>query len=180
MSNRYRLLSIDPGTDRLGIAISDVDMVTNVHEFLLVTTINIPRVVDWNFDYYAVEHGYAEARAYALGFAVHNFIRSWEPDEFVSEAPYMGRFPQAFASLTKAISSIREAIRAYNVYKNLTVIDPATVKKCIGVSGNSGDKLAVASAVLSHPRANLINIDISTLDEHSFDAMAVGLAYTTR
>lgn len=180
MLNQYRLLSIDPGTDRLGIAIADVDLNTNIHTFLMVHTVYVPRVVDMNFDYYVTEHGYAEARAYALGFAVHNYIRSWEPDEFASEAPYMGRFPQAFASLTRAISSIREAIRAYNVYKNLTVIDPATVKKRIGVSGNSGDKLAVAQAVLSHPRANFSMIDVSQLDEHSFDAMAVGLAYTTQ
>jgi hypothetical protein len=57
---------------------------------------------------------------------------------------------------------------------NFDTIDPSTIKKSIGVKGNSGDKELMREAVRKITN-NSVPVDI--MDEHSIDSIAIGYAW---
>lgn len=174
----YRLLSIDPGTYSLGITISDIDCSTGLMSVLDVHTADIDRIVRINFPVIEQYHGSSIARLRAVEYCIFNILRSWDVNLVASESPYMGRFPAAYAALVSCLGSIQKGCLAYNPALRLQTIDPATVKKLIGVKGNSGDKSLMKEAVLNSATIDLSTIlDAQDLDEHSIDSIGVGAAY---
>lgn len=168
-----RILSIDPGGTTAGFCITDYDDVTGKSYVVDAHTVHLDKLVK---QYYSDEckfYGEKITRLYALKDAVFKVLESWEPFYIVSEGPYMGSFVTAFASLTSCVTAIRFAARELSGYKDVTVIDPATVKKSIGVSGKSGDKNLVRLAI-SKRDITYTNVSLDDLDEHSVDAIAVG------
>ncbi|MOA47364.1 hypothetical protein D3C78_1699920 [compost metagenome] len=60
----------------------------------------------------------------------------------------------------------------------LEKIDPSTVKKAIGVPGNSSDKELVRKAVYALPNLeNLSDRELDSLSEHAIDSIAVAHWY---
>jgi hypothetical protein len=110
-------------------------------------------------------------------YAVANYARAWEIERAVSESPYMGKFPAAYAALVSCINAIRSGCSNYDPTLYLDIIDPATIKKQLGVPGNSGDKSLITKAIEKSETIDTSLIDLSILDEHSVDSIAVGHAY---
>lgn len=175
-----RVMSIDPGSTSLGLAILDINCETLEITLVHVYTFHIDLVVKHGFANHEFLYGIHAARLQAIAAVVTNMAFQWTVDDVVSEAPYMGRFPRAFEVLTQCMMSIRTALSCYYGDRPLVTFDPATVKSCVGVKGTSSDKLAVANALLYLPRLNLGSINIALLDEHSTDAIAVGYTYAKR
>lgn len=178
--NRYRLLAIDPGTSMLGISVLECDFATQAITLIYATTIDADRACRT----YALTqsiHGYRFARLHALKESLLYIMQDFGIHGVVSECPYMGRFPQAFAALTECLSSIRMAVQLYDELLPLHEIDPATVKMNVNVSGKSGDKelmrRAVSELVASGRICNYGSVAVLQLDEHAIDAMAVGYAH---
>lgn len=176
----YRIMAIDPGTNTLGISILSRDLTTNIINLEYSTTL----VAENMLNPYAgvVEHyGIRFAKLYALQNSLSYLMREFQIDDVVSESPYLGRFPQAFAALTEAMCMIRAAILQYNPYINLTTIDPATIKMLCGVSGKSSDKTLMQRSILSLADTGRLSVDVTVplleLDEHSIDSIAAGYAY---
>jgi Holliday junction resolvasome RuvABC endonuclease subunit len=175
----YRILAIDPGTNALGVAVLDVDIDKAIVTVQHATTIDISKLSQ-NYPQLIMIHGERVSKLHAVEMALFKMFRAWKPDEIVSEAPYLGRFPQAFSALVECLSSIRRAVMEYNRALPLPTIDPASVKKAVGVSGKSGDKDAITVAIQRQPDL-LMNVNVNDLDEHARDAIAVGYAfYKTR
>lgn len=175
-----RVMSIDPGSTSLGLAILDINCATLEIKLVHVYTFHIDVVVKYGYGNFEFLFGIHAARLAAIRDIITNMAFQWHVDDVTSEAPYMGRFPRAFEVLTQCMCYIRNGLSVYYGDRPLVTFDPATVKSCVGVKGTSSDKLAVANALLYLPRLDITGFDISTLDEHSTDAIAVGYTYAKR
>lgn len=171
----FRYMSIDPGTNSLGIAINGIDLQTGEKKVLHSTTTNIDRLVEWMYGETVIPiHGLRYAKVLCCQEVIFKFLVSWNIQAVVSESPYMGRFPQAFSALVECMQAMRMAAYRYNPNMPFNVIDPSTVKMVLGVKGNSGDKSLMTSAVT---RVVGDHHDVQYLDEHAIDAIAVGHAF---
>jgi Holliday junction resolvasome RuvABC endonuclease subunit len=170
-----RILSIDPGTNTLGVAILRIQGPNTALEYAF--TLQVGKLYT-RYPLIIENHGDKVAKLYTVQQDLLKLMEAWKPTYLVSEGPFMGSFPAAYAALVECLDAIRRAVLKYDETLPLTVISPSIVKKSIGVSGKSGDKTLVRAA-LSTKEAFTIMTDISlnNLDEHAIDAIAVGLAF---
>lgn len=171
-----RILSIDPGGTTAGFCITDYDEVNDACYIMDAFTVHLDKLVKQQYSNELNFYGEKITKLFALKDVTQKVLSTWQPYYIVSEGPYLGSFVTAFASLTSCVCAIRFAVREYSSYKDLTVIDPATVKKAIGVSGKSGDKELVRLAIAKRPLF-YTDITLDKIDEHSVDAIAVGQWY---
>lgn len=175
-TTHFRIVGIDPGTNTLGVALLSYDLVNQsllVDEALTFTADTMihryPNIIDAQGERYARIHAHREN--------LKQYFQTHQPHAIASEAPYFRRLVQAFASLTECVYAIRMAAYDYDQFRPLHTIDPATVKKSVGVSGKSGDKEEMRKAIL---RLGILTTaqeeTLHLLDEHAIDAIAV--AYT--
>lgn len=122
-SNTLRIVSVDPGTNSLGVAVLDLDIFNNSIVVQHAFTIDIQKH-SARYSQINLVHGERVAKLHAVRQALYRFYCTWQPDHIVSEAPYMGRFPQAYAALVECVSSIRYAVMEYHQAKPLNTIDP--------------------------------------------------------
>lgn len=181
-SDYIRIISIDPGTTTLGITVMDYQIYTNEFHLHLCRTVHVELVAKLNFAHVINFNGERAAKLQAIEFLFERYFDAWNPDVVICESPYLNvRQVSAFSSLTECFTKIRSAAYRYASSLPFILIDPATIKNGVGVKGNSGDKELVKAAVLSRP--NLINtaaIDLTLLDEHAIDSIAVGYAYANK
>jgi Holliday junction resolvasome RuvABC endonuclease subunit len=124
-------------------------------------------------------HGERVARLLAHEHGLASYFSVFRPHAIASEAPYLGRFPQAYAALVECVSAIRRAVMTYDAYMPLHVVDPMTVKAAVGVvskgrkKSDALSKENVRAAVMGLGLNNPGQIDLEALDEHSIDAIAV-------
>lgn len=176
----FRLISIDPGSDTVGIAISELDFERNTIHFVHVVTFECSKLARRDKRVGDI-HGDKVGRLWALEKLMHSLLEAWEVDVIASEAPFLGRFATAYAALVECIKVIRSAVFAYDIDMPLHLYDPPSVKLAVGAPGKTKDKSLIPKGIkkLSFVTwASDINID--TLDEHSTDAMAVGIAHARR
>lgn len=170
----FRVMALDPGTDTLGIAILDVNMnlgTVNVISAITHSGAKLGR----RYTTITESHGERASRIYAHEQNIYHQLTWWRPHAIISESPYMGRFPQAFAALVECMGAIQRAVMRYNPAMILETVDPTTAKKCVGVTHRKSTKDDVRVGVMS--MSNIIFPDksiIDNLDEHSTDAIAVG------
>jgi crossover junction endodeoxyribonuclease RuvC len=148
-----RIIGIDPGYDRLGIAVVEGDPSRPVHV--------------WS-DCVTPEKGAPEARLAAVSAAVTDAIRRYAPDALGIETLF-------FSTNVKTALKVAEArgvVLATAGALSLPVIEcsPQAVKIAVTGYGNA-DKRAVAAMV---PR--LINLPPKKRLDDELDAIAVGLA----
>jgi Holliday junction resolvasome RuvABC endonuclease subunit len=172
------VMSFDPGTNHLGIAVMALTPETGHLKLLHVWTTDISRLAESRYPGLIAYHGVRMAKLKTIHDVIEKAIESWRPTYVVSESPYMGRFPQAYGALMECLLTIRNVILAWDYGITLHVIDPASVKQAVGVSGRSGDKSLMTTAIQGHPdRLDISAITIDDLDEHGVDATAVGFAH---
>lgn len=170
-----RIVGIDPGTDTLGAATLDVDLATRRVALLEVRTFS-GMTMARNYPNLAFVHGDRTARLRSHEDNLFGYFNYMQPHNVVCESPFLGKFPQAFAALTECISYIRRAVWRYDPWMPLLLVDPPTVKLLVGVKGRGKTKDDVKQGLLDFQGLdNPFNIDISSLDEHSVDAIVVAL-----
>lgn len=179
--DNLRIMSIDPGAANMGVTIQDYNPYKNQFTVQLVHTIDFEAVAVMLFGNYRMFQPDRNLRMMSIQHAIGRYLRAWNPDVIVSEAPFMRDKVQAFASLTECIAHIRTAAFNYSPLLEVVTIDPPTVKRSVGVPGNSGDKSLMQTAILNLPNlTNNTGLDFRLLDEHSTDSIAVGYAYANR
>lgn len=171
-----RIMGIDPGTDTLGVSVLDVHLHCNTITLSFSNTFKGTQLAR-DYRYVSQLHGDKIARLKAHEDNLTRFMMQWCPHEIISEAPYMGRFPAAYAALVECMTAIRNAVMRYDWYLKLFTADPPTVKNSVGVGGKSGDKTLMKEAIQRLFDESVIlnpnGIDIDALDEHSIDSIAV-------
>lgn len=171
--SRYRVVGIDPGTDTLGVSLIEVDLRTS--ELILLDSVTYRGQLLARSDPLRIEkHGDRFARLMGHRSNLLYYFQQAQPHAFACEAPYMGRFPQAYAALTECVLVIKQAVELYDPFKKLYLYDPPTVKKSVSVNGKSGDKEAMRRAISQlRDLQNPSGISFAVLDEHSIDSIAV-------
>lgn len=170
----YRIIGIDPGTDTLGASVLELDLADRTISIVTSQTFHGSQLIR---GYKEMEDTYGArfARLYALEDLLVEAFRDERPHSIISESPYFNsRRPQAYGALVEAMSMIRRAVHRYCPRMPLLVVDPASNKANLKVSGKSGDKDLMKKAVINCP--NLLNprfVNLNTLDEHSIDSLAV-------
>lgn len=177
MSHFARILSIDPGTNRTGFAILDIDIDGNI---------TIPFAETFAADHYVKRfkflssiHGSRFARIHLTGKQLSRLLHLYTPDIVGSEAPYLGKFPQSYAALSELLHEFKSCTHDYSLSIPLEYIDPASVKVVVGVKGKSGDKNKMTRA-LRKIKINYIDVDPTAFDEHTVDAVCVGVYYVRK
>jgi Holliday junction resolvasome RuvABC endonuclease subunit len=169
----YRLLSIDPGSYTLGWAIIDLNVFDRTTSVVAAGT-NHSQYALVDYPFYTEVQGERHSRLHAHQFALTNLLNYFQPQCVISEAPYLGKFPQAFETLVECLFLIRQTVANYNLALPLETVDPPSAKKAVGASGRGGDKNAVRLAILELKNLRWVNVNPHTLDEHAIDAIAVG------
>lgn len=172
----HRLLSIDPGTATMGITLWEWDVGSKLYRIVDCFTFEA-KDNDPLYDSTGETHGKRIARLIHLGDLLLNVLREFKPHAVICESPFLGRFPQAFAGLIECIVTIRNALFRYDPFLPLYQVDPPSAKKATGMTfTKKSTKEDVKTAL--QKRTDLVwDVDIDELDEHSIDAVAVGLYF---
>lgn len=170
-----RVLSIDPGNN-MGICMSVLDFNTQTQTVLFVNTFDIDKEKR-RYENDAVALGSnAVNRTHTIKNLVKGILDEYQADVVICEAAFLGRFPQAFASLVLCLNALETAVYSYDSDVGFYTFDPPTVKVAMEVDGKSKDKNLMHRALLSNTRIKS-ELDLTTLDEHSVDSICVGHCY---
>lgn len=171
-----RVVSIDPGFNNLGVSFSNL----NYHSGLMVVndvnTYQIQKLtsrVDGSIIQYATNGLINVETVKAL---IGRLLDTYKPDVVICESSYMGKFPQAFVSLSLCLHAIESAVYNYDTDVGYYTFDPATIKNANGVKGGSRDKEDMRKAIIANP--SIVSAkDFNLLDEHSIDSIGIGYCY---
>lgn len=172
---RTRILSIDPGSNSTGISILELDNNNNI-TVLFVTTLN-PTAELFKYRHVIQQHGERFAKFVYICDILTTLLIQYNPRYVVCEAAYMAKFPQAFAVLTEEIALLRMTVYKYDSSIPFNMEGASSVKSAIGVSGKVHDKGLVRNAIIGLNLHYADGINLDTLDEHSFDAIAIGVSH---
>lgn len=172
-SSLVNIVGIDPGSNTLGLSMLTVDITKweiISSDAVTFTGTKLENSDSWRSDLFSERVGRIAAHEENL-LKVFN---TYKPFIICTESPFINnRFPQAGIALTEVMCGIRSAVMKYDVWADLYLIDPPTVKKAVGAPGNA-DKVVMKEKILSLTELNYIgNVPMEMLDEHSIDALAV-------
>jgi len=182
--NEYRILSIDPGSDQLGLALSQIDAQYNWH-LLGTLGLDASRVLSIHMLYQdlAERHGARFARIQALGELFRRELTLIDPDHVISESPFMHVKSHAYSALVEVLHMLKTNCFEYNPFICFETIAPLLAKKTIGMAGkDAGDKESIrtrlAEDLYSDPFVYINDeFDIYAVNEHEIDAILVGYHY---
>lgn len=167
----FRLLSIDPGTNTLGIAIIDIDIVKKTKTLVYAYTFEAGRYLDAYQDHPQWEN--VEEKYWRLHRHEENLyglLLHYRPHMVVHESAFMGKFPKAYQGLTECLCAIRQAISRYSLTLPILPITPMEVKWAIG----GVKKEEVLKSVSELKDLQNLNLYLPYLDEHAVDSIAIG------
>ena len=167
------IVGIDPGTDTLGTAVLEFDVLTLDIVSLRMRTYAGSRHSrhSWETELFGDKLGrlhWHEQNLFELFVYTNPFL-------IASEAPFIGRFPAAGIALTEAIGIIRNAAFRYNPTKVVQLYDPPTVKNSVGAKGDAGKDAVHNGLKRIAGHAYIGDLPFDQLDEHSTDAGAVAV-----
>ena len=171
------MLSIDPGNSTTGVAMWEIDAYTGTIISVSAQTLHAVRLRDTSGldpDLYPER----TIKLYRMTSAMEMILSDVRPSIVACEACFMHRaFPMAYGSLLTISNAYRDALIRHNPNVPFYTVEPLLVKKMIGATSMK-DKDAVTTAVSRVPEImSALRTDLSTLDEHAVDAIAIGYAH---
>ncbi len=167
-----RVIAIDPGAINCGIAIMDMDY-TGAINLVYVNTITTQHYLKSVKDIVQM-HGERFARNTIIGRIVTELMLTYNPRVVACEAAYLSHYPEAFKALVETITTLKNTIFNYDESIHFHLLEASVVKANLNVKGDSGDKSLMLNALLAKTLINC-SVDLNTLDEHSIDAIAIGI-----
>lgn len=173
---RANLISFDPGIHTTGTACVTFDTSNGTLLSITAKTFKTDRLNFYTgFEQEAL--GLRSVLLERLSLAAHNEFMIYRPWAIGCESPfYNPGMPGAYGSLTEVVSTLQTTANRYNPNIPFDLLSPQNVKKAIGVAGKKG-KGVVREALAALPNVcNVLTEPLSSLDEHSLDAIAVAIA----
>lgn len=167
-----RILALDPGTDTMGVAFFELCFESKKIHLTYATTYSADRYANLEGSAWAAL-GNRLAKLQWHDENLTKLLHQWRPHVVASEAPFMGRFPQAYAALVQCCNVISNAVYWYDPSQFVWFVDPPTAKGAVGALVRKGSKENVQESVRSLKDLDVL-VDLTTLDEHAYDAVAVG------
>lgn len=169
--NMVRIVGVDPGTAHLGLAVLDWEYGTDQAVVVWADTLHVKDPThDSSF---GETVGRRDARMIQLEALFEEFLRLARPTFLATETPFMKRGKlSAYESGVELQLMLRRSLWRVFPTKVIHGYHPIIVKSYVGVEARGTDKEDMKRAV-QKLYANHTHIDLSTLDEHSNDAVAV-------
>lgn len=172
-----RVLGIDPSTTNMGVCVIDIPLVAGKKlQLRYVNTIqgeqvkyDIPKQFD---DTNATS---VLARSYGLSRALKEIINLYLPDVTICEDNFLGVSPGTFKQLIQAVSLLREACNNADKPCHLIYVLPNPAKETVGAYFSGSTKEDVKQGVLAYEDLDHCGIDLTDIDEHSSDSVAITL-----
>lgn len=161
----------------LGVAIMHIDLRSWTILETQAYTLNANKLDDLS-DWTVNIHGDRFGRIQGLEDCLLRLFNETQPIAIVSEAPfYNPRRPQAYGALVETIAAIRRAVMYFDVWRELHLIPPSSVKNAVGALGNA-KKEVIKEKVLQLVDLNYNGpVPLCQLDEHSIDSIGVAYGY---
>lgn len=173
----FRIVGIDPGSDTMGLCVFHVHLEKRTAVVVDGHTVNAT-LLSARIPQMQEIYGDKIARLCAINDYLTQYLSHHQPHAVITEMPFMGRFPAAFAALTECVSIIRQAVMNYDPYVGLQSVDPPSAKKAVGVSGKGSNKEEVADAICHLPDLEYHpDVNPHLFDEHTSDSAAVAYWY---
>lgn len=173
----FRLVSVDPGVDNMGVSLLE-DPMDGKHKYNLIDCYTFsPKSNAAGYRGITDFHDSRISRLMQIADHLRNLLFTYKPHAFIIEGNYYGRFPDAFAALTECVLIARTVLFEYDPFLPLSVVDPSTAKKSVGmvkIKGTTKDDVKIA--LMKIKDINWL-VDIETLDQHSIDSVAIGYHY---
>lgn len=173
-----RLISIDPGTLLLGVALFEVSFKQRKIISVSATTWHVEKLdalVYMDED----DHRAVTIRLKKIHDHFCELLKTVSPHVVVCEHPFFNRFkPNAFAAIVRVLECINIAILNYSTEIQIEYLAPMLIKKIVGASLNS-DKEKVKEALLAKPELLHLPIhaEMGELGKDAIDALAVGYSF---
>lgn len=170
-----RILGIDPGTTSMGVTIIDVN-IFKIEKFKLryVNTIfgdKVNYAVPEQFDDHDVTG--VEARCYGLARSFKQLSELYLPDVVICEDNYLGASPDTFKQLIKCVNLLREFANKLDLH--MSYVLPNLAKEIVGANFRGSTKEDVMHGIQSYAWLDSTGFDLSVLDDHSADSVAITL-----
>lgn len=166
-----RIVGVDPGTAHLGLAVLDWEWGTDQAEVVWAKTIHVKDAThDTDF---TESCGKRDKRMQQLAEGWAEFLEIAGLTFVITETPFMQRSKlSAYESGVELQKMLRTGLYELHPQKFLHGINPILVKSFVGVEAKGTTKDDMHAAVNKLYAAHTL-IDLSVLDEHSIDAIAV-------
>lgn len=184
----FRLLGIDPGTDKIGLAFCELDLSTNQLSFTQTHLLSASKRAQFDpfYDQLEKTHGARQARLILLSNLYREHLEEFKPHDVVCESPFIGfsnkGATSAFEALVQAVHSLRMCTYHYDRLLIFELISPMGAKKELGISSRHTEKSDVSKAlelVMENPTEYRVK-DTTALEkdisEHEKDAILIAYA----
>ena len=166
----FKLICVDPSSKFNGVAIFTLSTATGKVEVEEIETVLLNT------------NEYGETSQHRLLKTIELFERMLErvnPLAFAYEEPFIhGMFKGAYPPLKAVTTGMYLSAHRFNPHMNIASYSPAQVKAAMGGKGGKGFTTKDGMRALAMSSKYLGQfVDISTVDEHSIDAIAVGLCW---
>lgn len=167
-----RIGCVDWGSSHLGLAVLDWEWGKDTATVVWSNSIHVSD--ETHHTSYTEACGRRDLRLDVLEKAWREFLILSRPTFLIAETPFMQRAKlSAFEAGVEMQKMLRQVLWSVFPSKYLYGVDPMTVKRFVGVEPKGTDKTDMAKAVTALYEKHSL-VDLSTLDEHSIDAVAVG------
>lgn len=173
----FRLVAIDPGVDNMGVSLFE-DHMDGRNVYLLNDCYTFsPKVNASGYRGITDFHDGRISRLFQIADHLRNLLHTYQPHGFIIEGNYYGRFADAFAALTECVLIARTVLFEYDPFMPLSVVDPTTAKKSVGMQRIKGTNKDDVKDALKLIKDITWLVDIDSLDQHSIDSVAIGYHY---
>lgn len=174
-NTQLRIVAVDPGTSHLGLAVLDWEWGTDLATVVWAGTIHIND--ESSPGTFSETCGNRDYRLAKLAAAWDDFLRVSAPCFVATETPFMRRSKlSAYESGVELQKMLRQGLWDVCPGKFLHGFMPILVKAHVGVQAKGTDKSHMFTAVTNMYGKSTI-VDLSALDEHAIDAIAVGTTF---
>lgn len=173
-----RVVSIDPGTETMGVSLLGLDPITLNQSFMEAFTMR-GSVVNYYWGNVLYDGFARDSRLLALEDQLVNYFQRVQPHVVVYEDNYLGASPQSFKALIEACMCIKHAIWRYNPYLESYAVKPNQAKSTVNAIPKRGmdqhtRKELVRQGLMAYPILRVPPEILMCLDEHSVDSVAIG------
>jgi len=173
-SNIVTIMGLDPGSSTFGISLLNINLETMEIVSSNAWTINGAKLINKN-SWMEQLYGNRFSRVSAIENYLLEIFRLYRPTSISSESPFINNaFPAAGIALTEVICAIRRSVMHYDIWMELHMVPPSSVKNAVKAIGNADkfvmkEKLKQLLPILKYNG----EVPFDSLDEHSIDALAV-------
>lgn len=173
-----RIVSIDPGTETMGVSLLGLHPITLEQSFIEAFTMR-GSVLNYYWGNVLHDGDGRDSRLVALENQLLNYFNRVQPHIVVYEDNYLGASPQSFKALIEACMCIKHAIWKFNPYLASYTVKPNQAKSTVNAIAKKGmsqeeRKALVRIGLQNYQILRVPPLTLALLDEHSVDAVAIG------